>query len=554
MIRLRLLTILFVIGCMSGFSPSAAGQSPDPDRKEYAFSNYDVTIHLRPDGALDVRETLRLDVIAGTFSSMYREVEMSNLDSLGHVSVMGAETSVDSLSVARSDGDLMLRWQYPERSEPASFDISYRAYGALRSEDGMNMLKWTAIGTEIDVPVSDVDVTLMLPSEIAIPRDSLSLTPEPEAVRSSGGGWSISFAKDSLDAGTGYSVEATFPERFNAPERFDGRDVLKGLAFALVTFFAFLGAYLIRRRRNPPPEVMARTPQMPPYEAARMLGEYRASRMHGAMVFDLARRGHLTLRADKSESWLSSTTTITVEVHPDESDLRPFEETFLNELSKHDTLDKMRSDMSTFRQEQRTEVRKALVERGWLFDRSRPYLQASALAVGTLALTIGVIGWAIVQHVPAAVYVVGPLIGVSIGSLFFIGSRYAPTEEGRRLRAQINAFIDKAKSDIESLSDSDPERAAEQFPELLPWLLLSDDVSASWIEEQGEKIEASGVEDVLPAWLRQTGGSPEATLFVVYVAAITSTGDAGGAVAASTAGGVAGAGAGGAGGGGAGAS
>ena len=109
MMRLRLLALLFMMGWISCFLPHAAGQSPEPDRKEYAFSNYDVTIHLRPDGGLDVRETLRLDVIAGTFSSMYREVEMSNLDSLSHVSVTGAETSVDSLSVERSDGDLMLR-------------------------------------------------------------------------------------------------------------------------------------------------------------------------------------------------------------------------------------------------------------------------------------------------------------------------------------------------------------------------------------------------------------------------------------------------------------
>jgi len=554
MMRLRLLALLFMMGWISCFLPHAAGQSPDPDRKEYAFSNYDVTIHLRPDGALDVRETLRLDVIAGTFSSMYREVEMSNLDSLSHVSVTGVETSVDSLSVERSGGDVVLRWQYPDRSEPASFDISYRAYGALRSEDGMNILKWTAIGTEIDVPISDVDVTLMLPSELAIPRDSLSFSPEPVAVRSSGGGWSISFAKDALDAGTGYSVEATFPKRFDAPERFDGLDVLKGLAFALVTFFAFLGAYLIRRRRNPTPEVMAREPRMPPYEAARMLGEYRAPRMHGAMVFDLARRGHLTLRADQKESWLNSTTTIAVDVHPNESDLHAFEMEFLNELSKRDTLDELQSDMSTFRQEQRTEVRETLLERGWLFDRSRPYLQASFLAVGTLALTIGVTAWAIAQHVPDAVYVVGPLLGVSLGSLFFIGSRYAPTEEGRRLRAQLNAFIEEAKAEIESLSEDNPERAAERFPEVLPWLLLSDDMSAAWIKEQGETIEAAGVPEVLPAWLQQTGTSADATLFAVYIAAITSTGNSGGAVAASTAGGVAGAGAGGAGGGGAGAS
>ncbi|PEN12278.1 hypothetical protein CRI94_14690 [Longibacter salinarum] len=550
--RFRVLTIIFFVAWTVGAVSPAGAQSSDADRKQYAFSNYDVTVALQADGSLDVRETIQLDVISGSFSTMYRAVKMKRLDSLTNVSVTSTDAAVDSLTITRDDGDIMIQWAFPERSTPASFEIAYRAYGALRSNDDTNSLHWTVVGSEINVPVSDVDATLRLPAELRIPRDSLSVDPDPDDVRSSGLGTEISFSRESLEAETSYSVKATFPKRFNAPEAFDGLDVLKGLLLALLTFGIFAGAYISRQKEEiSPDDVFPREPNVPPYEAARMLSSSRAHSMHSSMLVDLARRGHLSLRAESSDSWLESKQTIHVDVHRDPDDLQPFESRFLDELSKHETLEDVNLRMSDFQKEQRTEIRKRLVERGLLYDRSTEYVRFTALACLACFAAVGIAVWAIVQSVPEAVYVVSPLIGASMGSLFFIGTRYAPTERGKRKRAELKAFLAEKKTEMEALVEDDPKRAAARFPDDLPWLLLSERISGAWLEKQGRAIEEAGVENVLPDWLRDTSPQAGAAGFALYVAIIGTTGVSSGSTAGVA--GAAGAGAGGAGGGGAGA-
>jgi hypothetical protein len=113
--------------------------------KKYALSNYDVSLSVRPDGAYDVRETIRLDVQSGTFRTMHREVKMRRLDSLTNVAVTSPAVAVDSVQVTRDEGDVRIQWTYPPRAADATFEIRYRAHGGLRTLGDRNVLKWMAV-------------------------------------------------------------------------------------------------------------------------------------------------------------------------------------------------------------------------------------------------------------------------------------------------------------------------------------------------------------------------------------------------------------------------
>lgn len=531
--------------------------------KQYALSGYDVTLALQPDGAYDVEETITLDVQRGTFQSMNRRIPLSRIDSLSRISVTSPDATVRDVRVERGDGAATLRWTYPPRSTPASFRVQYRVHGALRTDTGRNVIDWMAVGTGWDVPVRDVDVTVRVPSALDVPRDSLTADPDDASIQADSGGWTVQFAGGDRAPGEGYAVEVAFPARIETPAvgsddvPSDDMPALHLLGGLLVSVLAVLGFAIARWRRGPSaPEVAApdRAPAVSLPEAARVLGDARAARMHSALLFDLAQRGHVSLEAEGGSSWTSSPT-VRVRTHPDRPNLDAFEEAFLEELARHDTLDDFASGGRSFRSDQRTEVRKRLVRKGWLRDRSGPYWRAVTASLLGLAGTIGIAAAGIAWDVVAAFYLGGASAGVGIGALFLVEPRYAPTEEGLRLRAQLKAFLTDQREQLERLRDEAPDAAAERLLDVLPWLLLDDDVSKGWLDDMQDAFDDADVSVTLPDWLLATDQSSDEAAFIVLMASIshvsstTSAGTAGavgGAVGGAGAAGAAGGGGGGA--------
>jgi len=517
--------------------------------KQYALSNYDVTVALRSDGAVDVRETVELDVQRGSFSTMYRDVAVGMLDSLTNVSVTSPDTRVDSLHVSADDG--VIDWTFPERQIPATFEISYRAHGGLRTDDGENILKWAAVGSGWDVPIRDVDVRVTLPASLSIPRDGLSVSPSGEAtLRPAGGGWEISFRRDALDVGQGYSVRLAFPERIEARERFTGLDVLRGLLVFALVFGLFVGRRLIGRPSDPDVAPHRRVPNVSLPEAARLLSDSRSGLMHSAVLLDLARRGHLSLRAETESSWAGDSTTVHLDLHPDRMDLDDFERTFVDALSDCETLEDIATDLEDVRSDQRTEVRKRLVEFGYLSDRTpeqKRYVVVTLLALcATVAAFIGGVVW----HWVPATYVVAFFMATSLGTLLFVEPRFPRTDTGRTRRAEIRAYLDHLRTEIETLREDAPAEAAGKLPAALPWLVLDPEVTKQWMTETEETLQASGHAHVLPDWIRHTTANGEALNTAVLATIIATSGSATSPSGVGSAGGIAGAGAAGAAGGG----
>lgn len=531
-------------------SAAHATTTPQEQQKEYALSNYDVTIHLRNDGAIDIRETIRLDVRAGSFSSMYREVDGDRLDSLTNISVTSSDVSVENIDIQTEGDDTEIRWSYPELRSAATFEITYRAHGGLRSRDGLNVLKWMAVGTKWDVPIRDIDVRLVLPADLRIPRDSLTVSPEDATVRSSGQGWEIDASHPELDAGDGYSVEVAFPARLEAPEAFTFEYFAGGFVLFFLTFAG--GGYAAYRQFSSKAEAVSdgrREPSIPLPEAARILGDARAARMHNAMLFDLARRGHVSFRVEEeTSSWNVTSSTTHVDVRMDRGGLDAFEHAFLRELSQYDTLDAVAKEMTSFRKKQRTEIRKRLVQRGWLYDRAAERNRYVLLSVACILLSVGALIFGVREHLVDMAYVVGLFFGGGLGFLFLVDPRFARTETGDQRRAEIDAYLDHLRNELERLRDDAPGEAAELLPQVLPWLLLDNKIGATWFKKLATALDDAGYSDRLPEWLLPLPSSDDAG-FLVLTTLIATSSSASGASAGGM-GGVAGAGAGGAAGGG----
>jgi uncharacterized protein (TIGR04222 family) len=411
-----------------------------------------------------------------------------------------------------------------------------------------------AIGTKWDVPIRDIDVRLTLPAELRIPADSLRVDPDDATVRASGGGWQIDVSHTELEAGDGYSVEVVFPKRIEAPEAFTFWHFFGGFLLFLFAFAAGgVAAYRQFKSNAEPVTDARREPSIPLPEAARILSDARAARMHNAMLFDLARRGHVSFRVEEETSWGVTSSTVHVDVHMDRGGLDAFEHEFLSELSQYDTLDDVAKEMTSFRKEQRTEIRKRLVQRGWLYDRTAERNRYTLLSVGCILASVGAFIFGIHAHLVDMAYVVGALSGGGLGMLFFVDPQFAHTPTGNQKRAEIQAYLDHVRDKMERLRDDAPAEAVDRLPEVLPWLLLDTNVGQSWFKKLTDALDEAGYADRLPEWLLPSQSTSDADLIVLTTLIATSSsatgagGIGGGGVAGAGAAGAAGGGGGGAG-------
>jgi len=508
--------------------------------KEYALSNYDVVLDLRPDGTYDVEESITLDVQRGQFSYLMRRIALNHIDSLTALTVESPDVQIDSV-MKQTEGDVVrVQWSYPPRTTPATFHIAYRVHGALRTDGDRNVVDWAAVGSGWTVPIRDVDVTVRLPASLNLSRDALSVIPSSAALTSNAGGWDVTYDVGNLPSKTGYAVEVAFPQRIEAKKRVSPLHILGSVFLFAVVAAGFL---IWKYNRDKVPSVTP--PSKPPVlslpEAARLLGRSRTDRMHPAMLFDLAQRGHVSLEVTSDENWFSSAPTVYVRTHPDRHNLSDDERAFVDELSKHDTLESFASDPTSFRESQRTAIRKRLVERGWLYDRRNERWQLGALflaGLGGVALSV----WAGVAYRDAwAFYTGGAAVGALFGALFLIEPRYAPTERGLTKKARLKAFVDDQVARMDALREREPAEAVRQFPDALPWLMLSGSMTQTWLKRLEQACEDTGIADPIPDWLSVHDKDASFAVFAAAVGPIAANSGLSASAGAMAGGGAAGA-------------
>ncbi|MBB4088539.1 DUF2207 domain-containing protein [Salinibacter ruber] len=528
---------LSVVALLLAAGPAAAQE------QQYVLSEMDVTVHVQPDGGYEVQESIAYDFQQGAFSRAYRSVVREDAGALRAVAVTSPETSVDSVRTGETDGVRQVWWSFPDRSTPARFDVQYVLDEALYERGGRNVARLDVMADGAVVPTRTVDVQVILPGAFDLQRGDVVLRPDAGTVRREAGRIVASFHRDRVEEGDDLSVEVSFPKQAAGEHLPTTADFLLGLFLVVVGGAA--GGVAAWRWRGPRPE---RTARRPPPDldrpmAVALLGN-RDGQAFLATLFDLARRGHVTLRHDREDQAFVTTDVVRLETHPAPDDLSDFERRLVDTLGEYETLDDFWSDTRSFRSDVMSDVRGVLFERGWMENHT---VRSGLLLGGALVALFG--GFAAVVTGDSALrfYLLFGGMGVSLGGFIAAVRQYTWTEDGARRAMALRAYLDHEKSEIERLRETSPARAAERLVDALPWLLLHDEVSRAWIEETKEALDAADEVPELPDGFvslvetEESASAPVAAFLpvmtVMGAVESSSAGAAGAAGAAGTAGG-----------------
>jgi len=518
--------------------------------KQYALSNFDVTVQVRPDGSYEVEESITYDFQRGAFSRAYRSV-VGDGGAIRAVRVTSPDTPVDSVRIGEANGTPQVRWAFPDRSAPAQFDVRYVLEEAIYERGGRNVVELDVMADEAVVPTRDVDVRVLLPTAFDLQRNQVALDPAGAGtVQREAGRLVATFHRDRVAAGDDFEVEVSFPTQIAGEFIPTGAQILFGVLLVLLGGGA--GGIAAWRWRGPRPEVTARRPpsdlDLP--TAVALLGKHDGQAFL-AVLFDLARRGHVTLRHDQEAHMLGSSDVVRLDVHPDAADLTDFEQRFVDILRDHDTLDDFWENTSSFRSDEMSDQRTELYDRGWMRSHT---LRSTLLLIVAIVAAIG--GFVAIASGEGALpfYLLFAGMGISLGGFIAATRRYTWTQDGARRAMALRSYLDHEKAEVERLRETDPARAAERLVDALPWLLLHDEVAKSWIEETKEALDAAEATPELPdgfvslvADRDDTGAAVAAFLPVVAVmgtvesSAAGAAGGAGAAAGGAAAGGGAGA-------------
>ena len=519
--------VLFLVGCVG--ARAVHGQDA-----EWDIARYEVDVAVDTSGTYAVTEAITFDLRQGTFTRGERRIPTRQMDALRDVEVTSAQVAITDVSTRTQSGDRIIQWQYPERDTSTTFTLTYVVEGAPYTENGRTVIDWQAVGDAWNVPIRAMQATVQLPFP-RVPRDSIQVEPTADAtLDSTATGWQATFAYDNLAPNEGYRLRIHLPRVIDAPERTSGdpewSKVFTVVGLGLLGLLGGGTATWWLGHTPTPPVRRPREPDMPLAEAGCLLMRsdwIEWQRLFSAMIFDLAERGHLTLRrVPKESSWTDTTSEeIEVKVHAQSHTLSNREEAITEALRPHDTLSDFFQKTASFRNEQVTQLRDALVERGWMVEHPvRSWgsgLGGLMLLVGGVAALIALSGW---------VAIVSGGLGIGAGfAALLVSSRYRTfTEEGARQRAEVQAFLDRERTAIESELDQDPVSAAARFVEMLPWLALDADVDSAYVKAINEALETHPNAVALPPWIEDRVGKGETeevfTSFLpIYIIMMSST-------------------------------
>ena len=549
--------------CTLAIGLSVVNSTASAQSKSYEISSYDVTLELLRDGTYLVTEEIAYDFQQGSFSFGTRSIPTDAFDRLSNVHVTSTDAQILETTTRTDSGKRIVRWAFPERTEPAAFTLGYSVHGALIADDDLNRIDWQALGEETTVPVRNVDVSVRIPDSLDLAQADLDVQPQEEArIAETSEGLRINFEHAQLDAREGYRVIVEFPRRLEGRPPNEINWALVGAVGLALLIGLLPSVALWRRWRGPRYEAQsAEEPDVPLPQAGVLLkgATSAGQRAIPAMLYDLAARGHITLtRTKEKQRFAGEKPIVRIEFHETREDLSERERELLDALRDYDTLTEFGRKGNKIRRRILTEARQQLIEQGSLADhktRSGRVWMASTLAL-VAGIAVGVLGdgWWLIA--------LGLGIGLFVGGLVLGGvTCFTLTEEGAQTRARVEAYLDRLLDELSTLQRHDPVGAARFFIDHLPWLALHERVWGKHMDEIKDGLKAADAEArfEMPPWLQdhtddaETGFAPAYASFAACYAVI---GDTGGAAAAGAAGGGASAGAGaagGAGGGGAGA-
>ncbi|MDZ4349133.1 MAG: DUF2207 domain-containing protein [Xanthomonadaceae bacterium] len=486
---------------------------------EERILDYRSDIAIRPDGALDVVETITVRAEGRSIRrGIYRDFPTRYRDRLGNRVVVGfellgverngrpephfTERRGNGVRINTGNDDLL-----PTPGE-FTYTLRYRTTRQLGFFDGFDELYWNVTGTGWALTIDSVGATVALPQ--AVPPDQLRLDGYTGVQGASGSDYRVE-VRDAgarvefqttrpLAAREGLTLVVGFPKGLVAAPTSGERAASflhdnRGVLIALIGLALLLAFYVLRWRRygvDPQPGAIFARYQPPEGHSPAGIRYLRKmaydERCFAADVVDMAVRGYLTIERldqDGSERWL-------LRRRPD-GDLARL--TAAQQMLAGRLFDGAQTITLTDQQATRVRMSRARHMKA-LSKRYHPrYFLANG---GTIA--IGVLLWLVSGGVAFAVAQGDGLVAmiVVLGAGFvahivFGWLMKAPTEEGRRLLDEIEGlrlYLSVAERDeLARLpapsaagrdgSGAEPPLDAERYQALLPYALALD-VEDAW--------------------------------------------------------------------------
>jgi hypothetical protein len=502
--RARIRALLAVV--LTGLAaPGAAGKGVE-------IPAYDVTLTLTAQGHYRVEETIRYAYRGGSFTHGERTIPKAGIDALTLDGVTSPDTEITDVALRARREHWRIRWTYPERREPARYTLAYTVRGALRAENGRNVVDWDVVGSRWPVAIRDVRATIRIPRDFARTRVALSVPDGAEVARGDAH-WRVRVARDRVPAGGRFRVRVGFPEAVaGAAPAANGTGgwlvpavlAVLGLGAGLVPALAVPAFRAARARERAAAAETRAPPRLAPEEAAVLLGnDWR--RGYPAAVFRLADAGALVLRQQRKPSRWATGRRIDAEprVAPAHADTA-FAAEVLRGCAGGPV--KLRTLVAGLRWNRapRDATRAALIDMGLLVERDRRHVRRERIgamllavaAAGLIAMAIATGAWA--GTMPVAGLALGGAIGLAVTS----AERDRETGFGMLTRRHLRQWFRETRAGLLRQAESQPEAAVRAVLDTLSWLVVDPNVHEIWRWRFQSRLRGVHVSPgALPAWL-----------------------------------------------------
>ncbi len=460
-----------------------AGAQAQPNARQLHGERVETTLTLRPDGSLDVVETITFRFTDRKFSEVERRVPTRRVDDLVDVEalmdgrVLPAGKDDGQAEIRHRRRELQVFWRFPETTDTThQFTLKFRAMGAVHIHNGRANLAWHILPTRHRYRISEAQVTWRVPPGV----NSLG-GPAMEAegwawLQESDGSWvarkanlepnETAILTDVLDA----SQLSALPPLWQVDEDRARQLAPAFLVGALVMLVMGVGMVVMMFLRYHRPKVDAETAI--PADRGSLPPALGTGIQHGrphlgvgqmsATFFDLIARDVLRLVETSKPEVRDNKRTFDVVIHhgdPATLRLRPHEQVLVDALRAHmkdgrlsltEAQRRLFSAHSTFKAAAQQEMRDA----GYV-DAERAWASHGMILAGVIALLVGIVGFVVFLVwlprfgdtgllVPTAVFVLGGMF-IIVGSTFptltmtgaNLGAQWAA--RGRALKAAAKA-------------------------------------------------------------------------------------------------------------------
>ena len=330
---------------------------------DVAADRYDVDVTVLDGGALEVVEQLTLDFGGGPFRHGYRDVPLDRAGGIRDVQVgepgqpyqPGVERPRTYATTRRGDV-LRIDWWFPPTSNRTrTFEIRYRAEGALRVYPDGDQVYWQAVGADHGYPIQLARVQVQLPAAVSADQLKLAAYSERQRVTSQQvDPQTVAFETRDLGPETGLTVRVQVPHGLVAAQppvwqaEADRDDYLSQTVRPALNFvFLVLGllipaaglaslALLWRTRGRDPdlapgaPTVSTPPSDLPAPLAGTLLDEQADVQDAVATLVDLGNRGVLRMTQIQDQTWMGPPQDYEVErLQKDDAGLREHERLLL---------------------------------------------------------------------------------------------------------------------------------------------------------------------------------------------------------------------------------